>query len=153
VWANITLKIVCENMLTHVHKVIHLVVSTFEQGLRRWRSRGSVSCWKALTERWSRCDRTLTSASGRCWMIARRRRRSDRALGASGHTWPDTSGHYFHAKTLTGLERTLGWPRSVISSDTSGHGFDCALTNFVTIEDQHTVFEQGHVVSIRGLGA
>ena len=24
---------VCENMLTHVHKVIHLVVDTFEQGL------------------------------------------------------------------------------------------------------------------------
>ena len=23
----------CENMLTHVHKVIHLVVGTFEQGL------------------------------------------------------------------------------------------------------------------------
>ena len=27
------LKILCENMLTHVHKVIHLVVGTFEQGL------------------------------------------------------------------------------------------------------------------------
>ena len=27
------LKNICENMLTHVHKVIHLVVSTFEQGL------------------------------------------------------------------------------------------------------------------------
>ena len=27
------LKIFCENMLTHVHKVIHLVVGTFEQGL------------------------------------------------------------------------------------------------------------------------
>ena len=27
------LKNVCENMLTHVHKVIHLVVGTFEQGL------------------------------------------------------------------------------------------------------------------------
>ena len=26
-------KNVCENMLTHVHKVIHLVVGTFEQGL------------------------------------------------------------------------------------------------------------------------
>ena len=23
----------CENMLTHVHKVIHLVIGTFEQGL------------------------------------------------------------------------------------------------------------------------
>ena len=23
----------CENMLTHVHKVIHLVVGTFEQGI------------------------------------------------------------------------------------------------------------------------
>ena len=27
------LKMLCENMLTHVHKVIHLVVGTFEQGL------------------------------------------------------------------------------------------------------------------------
>ena len=28
-----TLENVCENMLTHVHKVKHLVVGTFEQGL------------------------------------------------------------------------------------------------------------------------
>ena len=28
-----TLENVYENMLTHVHKVIHLVVGTFEQGL------------------------------------------------------------------------------------------------------------------------
>ena len=28
------LKTFCENMLTHVHKVIHLVVDTFEQGLK-----------------------------------------------------------------------------------------------------------------------
>ena len=27
------LKMFCENMLTHVHKVIHLVVGKFEQGL------------------------------------------------------------------------------------------------------------------------
>ena len=27
------LKTFCENMLTHVHKVIHLVVGIFEQGL------------------------------------------------------------------------------------------------------------------------
>ena len=27
------LKMFCENMLTHVHKVIHLVVGTVEQGL------------------------------------------------------------------------------------------------------------------------
>ena len=27
------LKNICENMLTHVHKVIHLMVGTFEQGL------------------------------------------------------------------------------------------------------------------------
>jgi hypothetical protein len=30
-----TLENVCENMLTHVHKVIHLVVGTFNQG---WQS-------------------------------------------------------------------------------------------------------------------
>jgi len=28
-----TLENICENMLTYVHKVIHLVVGTFEQGL------------------------------------------------------------------------------------------------------------------------
>ena len=28
-----TIENVCKNMLTHVHKVIHLVVGTFEQGL------------------------------------------------------------------------------------------------------------------------
>ena len=28
-----TLENICENMLTHVHKVIHLVVGAFEQGL------------------------------------------------------------------------------------------------------------------------
>ena len=27
-----TLENVCENMLTHMHKVIHLVVDTFDQG-------------------------------------------------------------------------------------------------------------------------
>ena len=27
------LKMCCENMLTHMHKVIHLVVDTFKQGL------------------------------------------------------------------------------------------------------------------------
>ena len=30
-------------MQTHVHKVKHLVVSTFEQGLKRWRGVGSLS--------------------------------------------------------------------------------------------------------------
>ena len=29
----VTLENICENMLTHVHKVIHLVVGTFEQVL------------------------------------------------------------------------------------------------------------------------
>jgi hypothetical protein len=42
--ANI-LKNVCENMLTHVHKVKHLVVSTFEQGWRSWRRGGTVFHW------------------------------------------------------------------------------------------------------------
>ena len=32
-WSANTLENVCENMLTHVHKVIHLMVGTFEQGL------------------------------------------------------------------------------------------------------------------------
>jgi hypothetical protein len=31
-----TLENVYENMLTHVHKVIHLAVHTFEQGWRNW---------------------------------------------------------------------------------------------------------------------
>jgi hypothetical protein len=56
-------------------------------------------------------------------------------------------------KTLTGLDWTLGWPRPVISSGTSGHDFDCALTNFATVEDQRTVFERGHMTPTRGLGA
>jgi len=30
------LKIFVKNMLTHVHKVVYLVVSTFGQGFRRW---------------------------------------------------------------------------------------------------------------------
>jgi hypothetical protein len=47
----------------------------------------------------------------------------------------------FTQKTLIGLYRTVGWPRPVISSGASGHDFDCTLTNFATIEDQHTVFE------------
>jgi hypothetical protein len=59
----------------------------------------------------------------------------------------------FARKTLTGLDRTLGWSRPVISSGASGHGFDCALTKFATIEDQRVVFERGHVAPIRGLGA
>jgi hypothetical protein len=42
--------------------------------------------------------------------------------------------------------------RPVISSSVSGHGFDCALTNFATVEDWRVVFEQGHVVPIHGLG-
>ena len=37
-----TLENVCENMLTHVHKVIHLVVGIFEQGWKSWRSKGGV---------------------------------------------------------------------------------------------------------------
>jgi hypothetical protein len=56
-------------------------------------------------------------------------------------------------KTLIGLDRTLGWLRSVISSGVSGHDFDCALTNFATVEDQRVVFVQGHVALIRRLGA
>jgi hypothetical protein len=136
-------------MLTHVHKVIHLVVSTFEQGLRRWRSYGSVSRWETLTGRWSHSDRTLTSASSQCWLVARRRRWSDRTLGVSGHMWPLT---IFVQKTLTRLDQTLGWPRSVLSSGASGHYFDCALTNFATVEDECAVFERGHMAPICGLG-
>ena len=33
---------VCQNILTHVQKVIHLVVGTFEQGWRSWISKGGV---------------------------------------------------------------------------------------------------------------
>jgi hypothetical protein len=137
-------------MLTHMHKVIHLVFSTFEQGLRRWQSHGSVSRWKTLTRRWSRCDQTLTSTPDQCWLAMRRRRWSDRTLGTLGHVCLITISIW---KTLTGLDRTLGWPHPVISLDASGHGFDCAPTNFATIEDQRAVFEWGHMVPIRGVGA
>ena len=37
-----TLENVYENMLTHMHKMIHLVVGTFDQGWRSWRSKGGV---------------------------------------------------------------------------------------------------------------
>jgi len=37
-------------MLTHVHKVKHLVVSTFEQGLKRWRGVGSLSSSRRACE-------------------------------------------------------------------------------------------------------
>ena len=56
---------ICENMLTHVHKVIHLVVGTFEQGLET-----SPAPYKEkigvhrLTGRWWCSDRTLGSESG-----------------------------------------------------------------------------------------
>jgi hypothetical protein len=42
-------------MLTHVHKVVDLVVGTFEQG--RW-SEGSDCHWKTMTGCCSRCDQT-----------------------------------------------------------------------------------------------
>jgi hypothetical protein len=65
----------------------------------------------------------------------------------------DARSLFLHKKTLTGLDRTLGWLCPVISSCVSGHRFDCALTNLATIEDQCAVFERGHVAPIRGLGA
>jgi hypothetical protein len=43
-------------MLTHVHKVTHLVVNTFEQGLRRWRSRGNVFHDRMLVTLWPDAD-------------------------------------------------------------------------------------------------
>jgi hypothetical protein len=73
----ITLKNVCENMLTHVHKVIHKVVGTFATVLRgreKWRLPGSdqtlasgapvcpvssdVSAWRGrvITGRWCVSD-------------------------------------------------------------------------------------------------
>jgi len=53
-------------MLTHVHKVIHLVVNTFEQGLKRWRGVGSLSIasegkfWRSRVS----TSRTLSSCRG-----------------------------------------------------------------------------------------
>ena len=44
-----TLKNICENMLTHVHKVKHLVVSTFDQGWQSWRKGGVVFSDRTLT--------------------------------------------------------------------------------------------------------
>jgi hypothetical protein len=72
VWANITLENVCENMLTHMHKAIHLVVSIFEQAVRRWRSCGSVSHWEMRNT-----DQTLVTkwpegegfTSGTAWSL------------------------------------------------------------------------------------
>jgi hypothetical protein len=42
--------------------------------------------------------------------------------------------------------------RPVISSGASGHRVDDALTNFLTVEDQRTTFEQEHVAAIRAFG-
>jgi len=46
--SELTLKLenIYENKLTHVHKVINLVVSTYEKGFKKWHSRGSVSTKK-----------------------------------------------------------------------------------------------------------
>jgi hypothetical protein len=49
--------------------------------------------------------------------------------------------HYFHVKKTYWTRPDLGLARLVISSGASGHDFDCALTNFATVEDQHSVFE------------
>jgi hypothetical protein len=98
-------------MLTHVHKVIHMVVSTFEQGLRSWRSRGSVSCWETLIGRWSRSDWTLTLMFDQCWLAACRWCWSDQTLGASGRLQLDTSGHKNH--TVNPLWK---WPDATLSS-------------------------------------
>ena len=46
--ANI-LENICENMLTHVHKMKHLVVSTFDQGWRSWRRGGAIFSDLTLT--------------------------------------------------------------------------------------------------------
>ena len=55
-----TLENICENMLTHVHKVIHLVVGTFEQGLETspapYTEKTGVH---RVTGRWWCCDRML----------------------------------------------------------------------------------------------
>jgi hypothetical protein len=58
----------------------------------------------------------------------------------------------FALKTLTRVDRTLGWPCPIISSGASGYGIDCALTNFATVEDQCAVFKREHAAPIRGLG-
>jgi hypothetical protein len=121
-------------MLTHMHKVIHLVVSTFEQGSRRWWSCGSVSHWETLTRRWSCSDRTLTLASGQCWLTSHRRRWMDRMLGASGHVWSDTSGHYFSVKNPYWTRPNSRWLHPIISSGTSGRSFDFALNVLIPLK-------------------
>ena len=59
------LKMFFENMLTHVHKVIHLVVGTFEKGLETlpvpYIEKTRVH---RVTGRWWCSDRTLGSESG-----------------------------------------------------------------------------------------
>ena len=54
------LKVFCENMLTHVHKVIHLVVGIFEQGLET-----SPALFTEKTEV-TVSDRTLVSVGPAC---------------------------------------------------------------------------------------
>jgi hypothetical protein len=47
-----TLENICENMLTHVHKVKHLVVSIFDQGWRSWRRGGVVFTDRTQVPKW-----------------------------------------------------------------------------------------------------
>ena len=49
-------------MLIHVHKVIHLVVGTFEQGWRSWWIEGGVFHCQIVTEPSIQCDQTQGSS-------------------------------------------------------------------------------------------
>jgi hypothetical protein len=97
-------------MLTHVHKMIYLVVSTFDQGWRSLGSKGLVFHWKTLTGNWTQTDRTLGSASGQCCSGARSGRGctgvSGRSLVWTGQSWPDT----WHQRFEISWQRSLYWP-------------------------------------------
>ena len=86
------LKTFCENMLPHVHKVIHLVVDTLEQGLETL----SAECPPV------ECEQT-DGANGALY----RKDRVSQSAPDAGHTvighWGPASGQWREVKAALGL--------------------------------------------------
>jgi hypothetical protein len=97
-------------MLTHVHKVVHLVIGTFDQGWRSWWSEGGDRHWETVTECW-------TCASGHLETWSDSEQRSDWTLvvhcSSSGHWHVVAFCHAVWSVWLIGL-----WPRQVATDRT-----------------------------------
>ena len=91
------LKTFCENMLTHVHKAIHIVFSTWEQGFKTSPTDNSTVPPALCTEKtgFHRVDRTLASTRPACPVsgssevagVGLRPDASLRGTGVSGQAW------------------------------------------------------------------